>query len=228
MHVRHQIYLWLSATFVTSLVVADVIGGRLFPVGPFTLSAGMIPFPVTFLLTDLLNEYYGQKAARRVTYLGLAMALFTFALLLIARRLPSSPYSVIPDDAFEAVFGVSNRLYVASLSAYLVGQLVDISVFHGLKRLTGGRHLWLRATGSTVVSQAIDSLIVSYVLFYGLPRQDGTTPTVLEILKLAATGYAMKFVIAVGLTPLIYAGHGLLHSRFQVTPMPVEDEREVA
>jgi len=236
MSVQQRLYLWLSGVFVTSLIVADLTGSKFFSFGSvsalgYTLriehSVGMFAFPITFLLTDLLNEYYGKKAARRITFLGLGMAAFSFALIYLARIAPPAPAgrSFIDEDKFDAVLGMSQRLYIASLSAYLVGQLTDIWVFHLLKRITGGRQLWLRATGSTIVSQAIDSLVISFVLGFGSKLADGSDATVAFMLETAAKGYALKFIIAVLITPLIYAGHALMHRFFGLVPLPAEDPR---
>ena len=245
MSVQQKLYLWLTAFFVSSLLIADIVGIKLFriPLGfsvpipwskePITAiehTCGMLTFPVTFLLTDLLNEYYGKKGARRVTYVGLAMALFVFVVMNIAQAMPYLPADFnVKKEAFDAVFGSAKVMYIASISAYLVGQLCDIWVFHLLKGMTRGKLLWLRATGSTVVSQLIDSFIVSYLAF-SLARRlfgDGSVPPApfKDILKIAATGYLLKFVIAIAITPLIYAGHGIMHRWFGLTPLPADDPR---
>lgn len=239
------LYVWLAAFFVACLLIADIVGIKLFriPLG-FSFSipgldkhfdavehtCGMLTFPVTFLLTDLLNEYYGAKAARRVTYIGLVMALFVFGVINIAQYMPylSAPFNIAPEH-FNAVFGSAKIMYIASVTAYLVGQLCDIWVFHLLKKLTAGRLLWLRATGSTVISQTLDSFVVSYLAF-GLGRQwfgDPGTPAAGfgEIVQIAMTGYLLKFVLAIGITPLIYLGRGLIHRCFGLTPLPPNDPR---
>jgi queuosine precursor transporter len=232
--VQQRLYLWLAGFFVASLLISDVIGIKLFriPVGARYLdhSCGMLTFPVTFLLTDLINEYYGKKAARRVTWIGLAMGIYAFLVINIALAMPylPKPYNVAPEH-FEAVFAASRLMFVASLAAYLAGQLSDIWTFHLLKRFTRGRLLWLRATGSTVISQMIDSFVVSYIAF-GLSRQllpsPGSPPAPFgEILQIAATGYMLKFFIAIAVTPLIYLGHGLMHRFFNLQPLPAEDPR---
>lgn len=236
MSVQQRLYLWLAGIFVTSLIIADLTGSKFFSFGSvglfgYTLriehSVGMFAFPITFLLTDLLNEYYGKKAARRVTFLGLAMAAFAFGLIYLARSAPPAPpgRTFIDESMFDAVLGMSQRLYIASLSAFLIGQLTDIWVFHLLKRLTRGRMLWLRATGSTVVSQAIDSLVISFVLGYGSKLADGSDATMAFILETAAKGYALKFVIAISITPLIYAGHAVMHRVLGLAPLPAQDPR---
>ena len=239
-----KVYLWLSSFSLACLLIADIVGVKLFRVpfpGSFSITmpfsdvtydsvthtCGMLTFPVTFLITDLLNEYYGKKAARRVVWIGFSMAMFVFVVVNIAQAMPSwdVPFNVKP-EAFDAIFGSAKIMYVASVTAYLVGNFCDIAVFGVFKRLTGGRFIWLRATGSTVVSQMIDSFIVTYLAF-GLGRTlfegGGEAMPFGEIVKTAATGYTLKFVIAVGLTPIIYLGHKMMRSWFGLTPMPPEE-----
>jgi uncharacterized integral membrane protein (TIGR00697 family) len=237
--VQQQVYLWLTVLFVSSLLVADVLGVKLFriPLGfSFSLpwqdgeidaiqhTCGMLTFPVTFLLTDLLNEYYGKAAARRVVWIGFAAGGFAFLCINIALAMPhwDVPFNV-SKQAFADVFSSARVMYVASLAAYLVGSMADIWMFGWLKRLTGGRMVWLRATGSTVASQMIDSLVVTWLAFSvgrTLVEGGGEPMPMGEVLKAAATGYLLKFVIALCLTPVIYAGRRVLESRFGLVPLP--------
>lgn len=196
---KQQLYLWLAGLFVAALVTADLIGGRFFRIGDVDLSAGMLAFPLTFVLTDVLNEFYGPRGARRVTYLGLGTAAFAFLVINIALALPPSSKG-LPEETFRSVFGWSRRLYVASLSAYLIGQLADITVFAALRRMTGERLLWLRATGSTVLSQLIDTTVVNFVLLTGVESLS-------SIGRIVYHSYVTKLLVAVALTPLIYAIH---------------------
>lgn len=198
-----RVYVFLTALFVAALVAGDFIGGKFFSFAGRSFSAGIIPFPLTFVLTDVVNEFYGKEGARRLTYAGLLAAVFVWATISLALLLPSTPDSPIPDHVFRNAFGTSARLYVASLTAYLIGQMLDISVFGVLRRLTGERLLWLRSTGSTVFSQAIDSVSVSFVFLVGT-RPFGF------IVSNAANNYVGKLVMAVLLTPLIYLGHALV------------------
>src|SRR5262249_50286071 len=207
---------WLTTIFVAALITSDLIGGKVFRVWGLDLSVGMIPFPLTFLLTDIVNEFYGTEGARRITFVGLGAAPFVFIIINIAIHLPHSPESPMAGDQFRNVFGWSVRLYIASLTAYVVGQLLDISIFFSLRKLTGHRLLWLRSTGSTVLSQAVDTLVVSFVLFSG-------TKSTTFILHLARNSYVVKLALAIGLTPLIYAGHALLRRHFHVTEVLVKD-----
>jgi len=241
---QQLVYVWLCCIFVACLLIADIIGVRLFsiplpfsfsvpwsktPIDSITHTCGMITFPATFLLTDLINEYFGRRGARRVTWIGFAMGAFVFAIMNLAIAMPrlDAPFNV-SEQSFVDVFGASRIMFVASLSAFLVGQYCDIAVFGVMKRLTGGKLLWLRATGSTVISQLLDSFVVtalafnvgrtltgagsSAVPFFG----DGET-----ILKIAATGYLLKFAIAICITPLIYLGHGIMKRSFGLVPVPV-------
>ncbi|HYF14356.1 MAG TPA: queuosine precursor transporter [Phycisphaerales bacterium] len=233
------VYAWLSAIFCTSLIVADIVGVKLFRIDlPFTLpllgwksfehTCGMLTFPVTFLLTDLLNEYYGKRAARRVVYIGFAMGLFVFTVLNISRAMPhwDVPFNVDRGE-FDRILGAGQVMFIASLCAYLSSNLVDIAIFASFKRATRGRHIWLRATGSTLVSQLIDSFIVTYLAF-GLGRsffsEPGDPPPMPahEIINTALTGYVLKFLIAVAITPLIYAGRAALRDLAGLTPIPAE------
>jgi uncharacterized integral membrane protein (TIGR00697 family) len=213
---KQQFYVWLTAIFVAALVTGDFIGGRFWLLGGFTLSAGIIPFPLTFVLTDVVNEFYGPSGARRLTFVGLGAAVFVWLVITLALHLPPSPQSPIPDAVFQAAFGTAARLYVASLTAFVVGQMLDISIFRALRKRTGHRLLWLRATGSTVVSQAIDSFTVSFVFLVG-------TQPLGFITQNAANNYVGKLIMAVLLTPVIYAIHAIFRRRLHVAE-PVTPE----
>jgi queuosine precursor transporter len=207
-------FVWLGAVFVTCLVIADIIGSKLIHFTlPFSvlgldpsviLSAGIVPFPVTFVLTDSINEFYGPQGARRITIIGLAMAILAFCLLTLARWMPTFAQSPIPNDVFNLVFGLSGIMFVASLTAYLLGQLLDIAIFHAIRKLTGHKWLWLRSTGSTVVSQLVDTLVVTLIAFGGKLPWDTLT-------HLASNNYFWKFCIAVAMTPVCYLLHGIIH-----------------
>jgi hypothetical protein len=206
---KQRAFVFLTALFVAALVTGDFIGGKFFVLAGHTFSAGIIPFPLTFVLTDVVNEFYGKEGARRLTYAGLAAALFVWLVINLALSLPTSSASPISDSVFRGAFGTSSRLYVASLTAYLIGQLLDIAIFQNLRRLTGHRLLWLRSTGSTVLSQMVDSLSVSFVFLVG------TRP--LEfIVTNAASNYVGKLIMAVLLTPLIYLGHAVFARHFRL------------
>ena len=212
-----KVYVVCAAVFLTALVIAEATAGKFFTAFrlPFTLrilgvefesvvmTAGVLAFPVTFIVTDVMNEYFGKAGIRFVTYVGLACVVFAFGLLQLALATPTAPNSPVPEAAFAAVFGTTTRVIVGSLVAYLIGQLVDIALFHRLRQLTGGRHLWLRATGSTLGSQFIDTFVVLLVAFAGQLALG-------EIVAITLFNYGYKVFIAVAITPLVYLGHALI------------------
>jgi uncharacterized integral membrane protein (TIGR00697 family) len=213
---KQRFFVWLTALFVAALVTGDFVGGKFWVLFGHNLSAGIIPFPLTFVLTDIVNEFYGTEGARRLTFVGLGAAAFVWGIITLSLHLPTSPESPIPDAVFRGAFGTSARLYVASLTAYLIGQMLDISIFLVLRRMTGHRLLWLRATGSTVLSQMIDSLSVSFVFLVG-------TRPLGFIIDNAVNNYVGKLIMAVLLTPLIYLGHAILRRQFHVPEVLVKD-----
>lgn len=226
---RIQLFVVLAGVFVTSLIVGDIIGVKLFEVklGPIVavMSIGMLPFPVTFLLTDILNEFYGKKAARFITWVGFFMAIFAFAVIGLAVQVPWAPLTRAPDftgaveGSFNNVFAGSQRILVASMIAYLVGQFCDIAIFNLLKRVTQNKLLWLRATGSTLVSQLIDTVVVQYVAWTGvLPNS--------TILSIIYTSYVVKLLVAVGLTPFIYLGHAFVERKLGIKPVVLGEDGE--
>jgi uncharacterized integral membrane protein (TIGR00697 family) len=212
-----KLYVVCAAVFITALVIAEATASKFFTAFtlPFTvtilgvefdevvMTAGVIAFPVTFIVTDLVNEYFGKPGIRFVTLVGMVMIVFEFALLQAAMAVPTASISPVPAEAFDLVFGATGRIILGSLTAYLVGQLVDITLFHWLRRLTDGRHLWLRATGSTFGSQFLDTAIVLTVAFAG-------QLAVGEIVAITLFNYSYKLVIAVVITPVIYAAHWVM------------------
>jgi uncharacterized integral membrane protein (TIGR00697 family) len=199
---KDLVYLILAGFFVCNAVFGELVGGKLFQVGPAILSLGAIPWPVVFITTDLINEYFGKQGVRRLTFITVGLIIYTFILLSIFISVPAAANSPVKDEAFRAVFGQSLWIIIGSVTAFCIGQLVDVLVFWFLRERTGGRHLWLRATGSTVVSQVFDTLLVGGIAFY-LP---GKLP-LLDFLRLSVASYSYKLVIALGLTPIIYAAH---------------------
>jgi uncharacterized integral membrane protein (TIGR00697 family) len=202
---REIVYLALAGFFVTNAILGEVTGGKLFTLGPFTLSIGVIPWPVVFISTDLINEYFGREGVRRLTFMTIGLIVYAFVVLFLAMQVPAASFSPVSDAQFQAVFGQSLWIIVGSVVAFSVSQLVDVGVFWLVRHKTGGRFLWMRATGSTVVSQLIDSVVIIGIAFW-LPGKVQTS----EFLIVAASNYSYKFLIALGLTPLIYAAHSLI------------------
>lgn len=199
---KDLVFIILAGFFVTNAIVAELIGGKLVMFfGTFVQSIGIILWPIVFLLTDLINEHYGKHGVRKLTYITVGLISFTFIILSIALKIPSFGNGV-SDTAFGEVFGQSQWIIVGSILAFLVSQLVDVYIFSVFRDKTKGKLIWLRATGSTVVSQLIDTFIVQYVAFV-LPGKW----TMDEFVVNASWGYAFKLLVAIALIPLIYLGH---------------------
>lgn len=205
MNRRQLVYIVLTGIFVTNAVLAELIGGKLIQVGPFSMSIGVIPWPVVFLTTDLINEYFGIPGVRRVTMMTLGLIAYTFVVLYLAMIVPAAGFSPVTDEQFAGVFGQSMWIIVGSMVAFAISQFIDVTVFWIFRHRTQGRKLWLRATGSTVVSQLVDSVVIIGIAFW-LPGKIKT----MEFLNVAAANYSYKLLIAIGLTPLIYLAHHLI------------------
>ena len=200
---KEIVFAVLSGLFITNAVVAELIGGKLIAIGPFVMSIGILPWPIVFLTTDLINDYFGEKGVRKLSILTAVLIAYAFLILLIAMTLPAANgISPVSDQQFSAVFGQSMWIIIGSIVAFLVSQLIDVAVFWYFKKRTGDNKIWLRATGSTVVSQLFDSFIVLGIAFYLPGKIDFNT-----YISSALTGYVFKLVVAIALTPLIYLSH---------------------
>jgi uncharacterized integral membrane protein (TIGR00697 family) len=227
-----RLFIILGGFFIANAVVAEIIGVKIFSLEDtlgigkanfslfgeknlsFSLSVGVIPWPIVFVMTDIINEYYGVKGVRFLTLLTVALIAFAFFVFYFAiHAAPDTRYWLqsntgygVPDmqAAFTAIFGQGMNIIVGSLSAFVLGQLIDALVFRKIKAFTGEKHIWARATMSTLVSQFIDSVVVTYVaftLFRGVP--------VGQTMAWAFTAYAYKFLIALLMTPVVYLIHWL-------------------
>ena len=193
----------MAGIFITNAVTAELIGGKLIQIGPFVMSIGILPWPVVFLTTDLINDYFGKEGVKKLSYITAALIAYSFILLFLAMTIPAATgISPVDDEQFKAVFGQSMWIIVGSIIAFLFSQLIDVYVFSYFKKKTGNKKIWLRATGSTVVSQLFDSFIVLGIAFW-LPGKINTETFVSS----ALTGYTFKLGTAVLLTPIIYLGH---------------------
>ena len=200
---KELVFIILAGIFITNAVTAELIGGKLIQIGPFVMSIGILPWPVVFLTTDLINDYFGKEGVKKLSYITAALIAYCFILLFLAMTIPAaSGISPVDDEQFKAVFGQSMWIIVGSIIAFLFSQLIDVYVFSYFKKKTGNKKIWLRATGSTVVSQLFDSFIVLGIAFW-LPGKINTETFVSS----ALTGYTFKLGTAVLLTPIIYLGH---------------------
>jgi uncharacterized integral membrane protein (TIGR00697 family) len=209
---RDVVFAVLGAFFLTNALVAELAGGKVIHIGPasWTLfgnrlaaTVGVLLWPVVFITTDLVNEYFGRRGVRRLSFLTAGMIGYVFVMLQLLRLPRSAGFpNTVDDAAFDMVFGQSQWIIVGSLVAFLVGQLVDVAVFHRLRAWSGPKSLWLRATGSTVVSQLIDTVIV---LWIGLALPNGWDLSTFA--QVAVPNYLIKLALAVAMTPVIYAVH---------------------
>jgi uncharacterized integral membrane protein (TIGR00697 family) len=226
MDASHKLFVYLCAVFVACLLLGDVIGGKTIatPLGP--ISVGILPFPMTFLLTDIVNDFYGRRGARFLTLLGFWMAVLAWGVLQLSTWLSADPSTYFSQAEFTKIFGGSAQLFVASIIAYLIGQFLDIRVFQFWKALTQSRHLWLRATGSTILSQIVDTVTINVIFWNWSAAKDPSS----FLGKLAASErwawiwakvgreYGIKFVVALLLTPAIYALHGIIVRGLRIEP----------
>lgn len=215
-----QIYLFLAALFITSLVVSNLIFQKFFYWYPFEfeifgtklfeVSVGILPYPITFLITDLISEIYGKKRANQVVVAGIFASVFSLLIIYISNVVPATSWSPVDNGTFSLVFGGTAIAVFASMMAYLLAQFVDIHIYHFWKNLTKGKHLWLRNNFSTFASQLIDTAAVLLLLcafekiawtnFYGL----------------LLSGFIFKVIIAILDTPLLYLGVYIFRRKFNL------------
>jgi uncharacterized integral membrane protein (TIGR00697 family) len=215
-----RIYLLLAALFITSLVVSNLIFQKFFYWYPFQieiygtklfeLSVGILPYPLTFLITDIISEIYGKKKANQVVITGIFASLFSLLIVLVSNSVPATPWSPVGDTMFTTVFGQTAIAVTASMMAYLFAQLIDIQIYHFWKRLTNGKHLWLRNNGSTFSSQIIDTLTILVLLcsFEIIPWD--------KFSGLLISGILFKWLIALFDTPFMYLLVYLFKKRFNL------------
>ncbi|MBL7873781.1 MAG: queuosine precursor transporter [Cyclobacteriaceae bacterium] len=226
---KNRLFIALAGIFLTNALMAEMIGVKIFsgegtlglqPAGltilgftmDFNLTAGAVIWPVVFITSDLINEYFGKPGVKRISYLAAFFIAYSFIVIFFTIKLPpaqwwlevnnqdsSGNYFNI-DFAFNKIFGQGQRIIIGSLAAFLLGQLVDVFVFQKLRKITGQKMLWLRATGSTLISQFLDSFVVLYIAFAGIFSNQ-------QIVAIGITNYIYKFTVAILLTPLIYLGH---------------------
>jgi uncharacterized integral membrane protein (TIGR00697 family) len=218
-----QGFVYLAGIFIGALVVCNLIVQKFFvwePLGIrnfFVLSVGILPYPLTFLVTDVLSECYGKRRANQVVYAGLVASIFVVGVVYLADHLHSFggvdvdtgeryPGPVF-DHYFHQIFGKTSRAVAASMIAYLVAQLIDIQVFHFWRALTKGKHLWLRNNGSTIFSQLVDTTLVVSLLFVGTELQD-------QIPRMILSGWTFKAIVALADTPFFYLAVYYYRRRF--------------
>ena len=213
-----KIYLYLAALFITSLVVSNLIfqkffywypfDGTVFGSRLFELSVGILPYPITFLITDLISEIYGKRAANRLVTAGIFASFFSMGILLVSDIVPAMESSPVDDATFTKVFSLSPLAVLASMIAYLLAQFVDIRIYHFWKKLTKGKMLWLRNNFSTFASQFLDTFSVILLLsIFGILPWD-------LFYGLVLSGFIFKVLVAALDTPLLYLFVWMFRKKF--------------
>jgi uncharacterized integral membrane protein (TIGR00697 family) len=234
-----KLFIILACFFVANALIAEFMGVKIFslektlnltPVNlslfgnnySFNLTAGVLLWPVVFIMTDIINEYFGQRGVRLLSYITVGLISYAFIMVFIAIKTAPADFWIgngakngITDMnvAYANIFGQGLWIIIGSLVAFLIGQVVDVLVFHKIKKITGERFIWLRATGSTLISQLIDSFIVLFIAFYigpSISSNQGEPWPINLVLAVGLGNYIYKFVMAVILTPVIYLVHNII------------------
>jgi queuosine precursor transporter len=229
---KTKLFLVLCSIFLTNALLAEIIGVKIFsaeallgvpgaqiPILPgftldFNLTAGVIIWPVVFITTDIINEYFGKDGVKRISLITVALILYMFLVITAITSLPPAQFwlevnskdaagqAFNIDFAFNSIFRQGSGIIIGSVIAFLISQLLDASVFHWLRKLTGSQKIWLRATGSTLVSQLIDSFVVLIIAFYAFGNW-----SMAQVVSVALINYIYKFTVAIVLTPILYIAH---------------------
>lgn len=236
-----RLFLVLGGFFIANALIAELMGVKLFSlegtlgipplelhlfgnVFSFNLTAGVLLWPFVFVMTDIINEYYGIKGVRFLSFLAIGLISYAFLMFQGAIHLDPAGFWVgnyasqgVPDanKAYRAIFGQSQWIIVGSLVAFLVGQILDVFIFHKIKKLTGEKNIWLRSTGSTIISQFVDSFVVLFIAFYIGPRissNQGQPWGFGLVMTICVGNYIYKFLMALLMTPVIYLVHHRIDS----------------
>ena len=234
-----RLFFILSGFFIANTLIAEFMGVKIFslertagmqPVGwqilnglwNFDLSAGVLLWPVVFIMTDIINEYYGSRGVKFLSWMTAGLIAFAFFMLYTAIHLAPADWwggsqqarGVLDmNAAFNGIFGQGLGIIIGSLSAFILAQLLDVTIFHYIKLRTGENNLWLRATGSTLLSQLIDTFVVTSIAFYFYPmlvKGNGEPWSIRQLLTVCAGGYLYKFTVAILMTPVVYGVHNII------------------
>ncbi len=234
---KTTLFLVLAGIFITNAIVAELIGVKIFSgeaalglnpaqiplfkdfILDFNLTAGAIIWPVVFITTDIINEYFGKEGVKKITYLTIILIVYVFLVIWAVTSLPPADFWINInktdnvgnafniDFAYTKIFRQGLGIIIGSLVAFLLGQLLDVYVFQKLRKVTGEKKIWLRATGSTLVSQLVDSFVVLYIAFYILGNPSWSLQLVLAV---GIINYIYKFTVAIILTPVLYLVHAII------------------
>jgi queuosine precursor transporter len=226
-HKKQYLFLFLCGIFLTNAIIAEVIGVKIFSVEgllglppaqislfgsklDFNMSAGVVNWPIVFITSDLINEYFGRRGVRRISFMTAGFICYMFVVVYATTLLPPAPFWITVNgfninEGFNRIFQQGMGIMIGSIAAFLLGQLLDITVFSWLRSRTGSKYLWLRATGSTLFSQLVDSFVVISVAFYIFGNW-----TLEQVLSVGIVNYIYKAVVALLVTPILYVAHGLI------------------
>ena len=221
---RNNIFFILSGIFITNAIIAEILGTKIFEfdfILNFNMSVGVIIWPVVFITTDIINEYFGKKGIKKISYFTILLIIYVFIIIYMSTKLTpnnywlninnvdnhGNPFNI--DYAYNIIFLQSTGIIIGSIIAFLIAQILDVIVFHKLKKMTKGKFIWLRATGSTLISQFIDSFVVLFIAFYLLAPNDKVW-SLSQVFSVGFDNYTFKFIIAILITPLIYLAHYLI------------------
>jgi queuosine precursor transporter len=223
---KTNLFIILSGFFLTNVLIAEIIGVKIISLEAmlgippanikiaegfilnFNLTAGVIIWPVVFVTTDVINEYFGKSGVKKISYMACIFIAFIFLVIWIATQLPPADFWMNNNKSFIQIFTVGLNIIIGSIIAFLISQLLDAYVFHYIRNITGSKKIWLRATGSTLVSQLADSFIVIFVAFYLLQAEDKWPLSL--VMSVAVSNYIYKFFVAILLTPVLYLAHSLI------------------
>lgn len=231
-HKKNSLFLLLCSIFLANALLAELIGVKIFSAEAilglpgaqipvlsgfkldFNLTAGAVIWPLVFISTDIINEYFGKEGVKKISLITVLLILYMFLVITVISALPPAPFWLEVNNkdalgrpfdinlAFNSIFRQSSGIIIGSVTAFLISQFLDASVFHWLRHITGSRKIWLRATGSTLISQLIDSIVVLFIAFYLFGNWE-----LKQVLAVAIINYIYKFVVAIVLTPLLYLAH---------------------
>ena len=219
MNFKDKFYIILTGIFIASLVTCNLIANKFVTVDlgfkVFIVSAGILPYPLTFLVTDLISELYGQKKANLVVLSGFFASMFVLFFLWLGAQFEAIPGSIVNDGTYNSVFQNAWRLIAASMVAYLFAQFIDVRIFHFWKRLNNGKHLWLRNNGSTIASQLVDTTLVICILSVGVWEPGQIKSAIID-------GWLFKMLMAFIDTPIIYGAIYLLKGKIEIAELEEE------
>ena len=222
----NNIFIILTGIFITNAIIAEILGTKIFDFSflkNFSLSVGVLIWPIVFITTDIINEYFGKSGVKKISYFTIILILYVFLIVFLSTKLTPNTYwlninstdnSGNPFDinyAYNTIFLQSTGIIIGSVFAFLIAQLLDVFIFQKIKKITKGKFIWLRATGSTLISQLIDSFVVLTIAFYFL-APEGKEWSINQVFVVGFDNYTFKFFVAIIITPLIYLAHYLIDS----------------